>query len=88
MKTIKFRGTVSGDGESFCFDVDRGTFISVVKREPEGWDDYQCGEYVEQNGELKFIPGDSNKCRLYPNDLFGYSKEEIEVELKIKTIER
>ncbi|OMD76851.1 MULTISPECIES: hypothetical protein [Paenibacillus] len=83
MKKIKFKGVVSGDGESFCFDVDRNTFIAVTEREPENWEDYQSGEYVEENGELRFVPEDSDKCRLYPNDLFGYSNEVIQVEIKI-----
>lgn len=86
MKTIKFRGTNSGDGEAFCFDVDRETFINVTQREPEDWDNYQSGGFVEQDGGLKFIPDDPDKCRLYPYDLFGDSDKQVEVEIRVKVL--
>lgn len=86
MKIIKFKATNSGDGESFCFDVDRETFISIANREPESSMDYQSGEYIEQDDNLIFVPDDINKCRIYPNDIFGGSHEKIEVELRITTL--
>ncbi|WP_063562917.1 hypothetical protein [Paenibacillus sp. O199] len=86
MKTIKFKAVNSGDGESFCFDVDRETFTLITGREPEDWMDYQSGEYVGQDDELMFVSSDPNKCRVYPNDIFGHSGEEVEIEVKVMTL--
>lgn len=86
LKIIKFRGTNSGDGEAFCFDVNRETFVRIVGREPEDWDDYQSGDFVEQDGELRFIPDDPDKCKVYPYDLFGDSDKQVEVEIRVKIL--
>ena len=34
-KTFEFKGIPSGDGESFCWDVDKETFIKIKGIEPE-----------------------------------------------------
>lgn len=85
MKTIKFVAVNSGDGESFCFNVDRKTFIDVTGREPEDLD-FQSGNFTYIDDELVFKADDEDKCRLYSNDIFGDSNKEIEVDIKIKTI--
>ncbi|MNK78410.1 hypothetical protein D3C87_980420 [compost metagenome] len=85
MKVVKFNAINSGDGESFCFNVNRDTFTLIAGREPEDCMDFQSGEYVEQGDELIFAPNDPDKCRIYPNDIFGESGDEIEIELTIRT---
>lgn len=86
MKEITFTGVHSGDGESFCFDVDYDTFVQITGREPDELD-FQSGEYVQnEENELVFIPKDANKCRLYPESLFGEPMDLIEVEIKLKTL--
>lgn len=42
-RTVEFIGTPSGDGESFCWDVDEENFKKVVGREIEEDFDYFLG---------------------------------------------
>lgn len=88
MKEIAFTGVHSGDGESFCFNVNRETFVRIMQREPEECDDFQAGtyEYEGESNVLVFIPKDANKCRIYPGDLFGEPMDLLEIEIKLKTL--
>lgn len=80
MKKIEFTGTVSGDGECFCFKVDKKTFISI------------CGE-AEYRNEIEY---EKSMCRdfgkkykepkyflIYPHKLFGSSLKPINVTIFI-----
>ena len=55
-KTFEFKGIPSGDGESFCWDVDKETFIKIKGIEPE------VSDQSFYNNELYMI---------YPNDLYS-----------------
>lgn len=34
LQSVTFEGRISGDGQSFCWDVTKKEFIKVMKREP------------------------------------------------------
>jgi len=53
---VEFIGFPSGDGESFCWDVSRETFVRVVGREPG-----------EDDGAVFHMP--ERLYRLYPENL-------------------
>jgi hypothetical protein len=69
-KEIQFSGIVSGDGESFCFDVDRETFVRITGNEPNEFD-ISC-----YNNSL---------FRLYPNDIFGYNHKKVRIHVILES---
>jgi hypothetical protein len=72
-KTFNFNGILSGDGECFCWVVDKETFIEIIGEEPEvPWD---SSRYCE------------GKYNIYPGDLFGVSEnKEMNFSISIKKI--
>lgn len=99
MKTIKFTGINSGDGECFCWEVDEETFIKIKGRKPEIFDyDYNinCNDLDEfdkafDNDDLDFIKK-HGVLRIYPNDIFEEwdennpckkSKIKVKIEMEI-----
>lgn len=50
IKTIEFIGTLSGDGESACFSVDKETFIRLKGKEP--------GKYDADGDSFRLYPED------------------------------
>jgi hypothetical protein len=68
-RKIGFVGILSGDHESFCWDVDRETFILIKDEEPTDYDKscFNKGLY-----------------RIYPDDIFGYqdkNRKEFNIEM-------
>lgn len=59
-KHFEFEGEPDGDGECFCWNVDRETFVKIVGREPTKWDTLFTYDTDEVSG-----------YRLYPSDLTG-----------------
>lgn len=88
MKSFEFIGKPSGDGESFCWEVDVETFKQITGEEPEGWD-YVDKEYkYNANGSVEFY-NLSELVRLYPDDIFSkdtpferFSKLKIRIEFE------
>lgn len=68
IKDIEFEATCSGDGECFCWEVDKETYIKI-----KGWDD--------ELSPYDMIT--ENLFRIYPNDIFGFSYEECKKKIKI-----
>ena len=82
-KEFEFVGFNSGDGEEFCFEVDKETFIKITGREPEDFD-YANGDWDEEGN---FIPDKKSSLRLYPFHLFGYSGKMVKIKLIVEEIE-
>lgn len=68
---IEFIGINSGDGESFCWDVDRENFIKIKGYEPD--------ETFDENGE--------NLYKIYPDDFYGFDSPKCKVKLSIERLE-
>jgi len=88
MKSFEFIGTPSGDGESFCWEVDVDTFKQVVGREPDGWDYVNKEFKFDDNGEIVFS-NLSELVMLYPDHIFSkdtpferYGKLNIKIEFE------
>lgn len=64
---FKFEGIPSGDYESFCWDVDKDTFINIMGKEPK------------IRNESYFNEG---LFRIYPDD-FHNNKKKCLIELNI-----
>jgi len=58
---FKFEGHLSGDLESFCWDIDAKTAERFEK---------ELGIYKKEKSCFH-----KDMFRIYPNDLFGYDKE-------------
>lgn len=58
---IEFDGIVSGDYESFCWDVDRDAFVKIKGRQP----DVEFEKSYFNDGLF----------RIYPNDIFRHCGE-------------
>ena len=69
MKSMEFIGTSSGDGESFCWEVDVETFKQIVGREPDGWDYVDKKYAYNKDGDIGFY-NLSELVRLYPDSIF------------------
>lgn len=76
-KNFEFIGVPSGDGESFCFEVDKEMFVAVTGRQPDEYD-YVDASYIRQKREL---------FRLYPNDIFGLQEEKKKLKIKIQFVQ-
>jgi len=76
---IEFEAYCTGDGESFCWEVDKETYIRI-----KGWDEfspYACIKCVfDDNGNPV---AKSDTFRIYPSDIFGFSNTEIKRKIKI-----
>jgi hypothetical protein len=84
MKTYEFIGKPSGDGESFCWEVDVETFKKVTGEEPEGWDYVSCEHKWDKDGNIEFY-NLSELVKLYPDDIFSKNESfERYNQLKIK----
>jgi hypothetical protein len=82
-KEFEFVGFNSGDGDSFCFEVDKETFIKVTGRQPDAFD-YVNGDWDENEN---FIPDKKSLLRLYPDDLFGYLGKMVKIKLIVEEID-
>lgn len=78
-KIIEFEGLISGDGECFCFNVDRETFIRLMGEEPSIYDYSEFD--LNDNGNI--VPK-GNKFRVYPGAIFGYDKEKKKIKIEIE----
>lgn len=85
-KEFKFTAVNSGDGESFCFEVDRETFRKVMKRDPEDFMDYVKGEFIDAEDGTTFKPENENALRIYPDSLFGGFKEKVKIKITVESI--
>lgn len=86
MKSFEFIGIPSGDGESFCWEVDIETFKKVMGFEPDGWDYVKHKYRFDKNGKVEFYDL-SGLVKLYPNFIFSknepterYGKLKIKIE--------
>lgn len=70
---IEFIGINSGDGESFCWDVDEETFINIVKRNPY---DY---ERSTSNKGLYSIT---------PDSIYDFGNAKCRIKLSVEVIEK
>lgn len=79
---MKFKAKLSGDGECFCFLVDKDTYIRL-KGKKEYTKELKLNK--EMNKEIGCnIPFE---YYIYPRDLFGYNKEtEVETEVEIEVL--
>jgi hypothetical protein len=72
MSKVEFEGICSGDGESFCWEVDKETYIRIC-----GWDDdsspYKCID-IDFDEDLNPVMN-SDIFRIYPDNIFGHSNE-------------
>lgn len=65
--SIEFVGYISGDYESFCFDVNREDFIKITGEEP-----VECNQSLFNDGTYRIYPttlfnkisSGNNKCRI------------------------
>jgi len=64
---FKFEGVPSGDYQSFCWDVDKETFINIKCKEPNEYDKSVFNEGL---------------YRIYPN-FFHNSKKKCLIELQV-----
>ncbi len=70
-KVIEFIGTPSGDGESFCFDVDEENFIKVKGELPNEYDECYQG---------------ANLFRIYPDYFFGFDEPKCKIKISIEIL--
>lgn len=70
---IEFVGINSGDNESFCWDVDKDTFIKIKGKEPETYDKSYFNERL---------------YRVYPSDFYGFDSPKSKVKLSIEILEK
>ena len=81
IKEIEFNAICSGDGECFCWEVDKETYIKI-----KGWDNafspYDCVK-LDFTEDMKPIMK-SDRFRIYPDDIFGYTDEGNEKKIYIK----
>ena len=68
---IEFIGINSGDGESFCWEVDRETFIKIKGYEPD--------EVFDKNGYGAY--------KIYPDDFYGFDSPKCKIKLSIERLE-
>jgi len=74
MSKLAFNGVISGDGECFCFLVDRKTFVEIIKKEPKKYDKSHKKDYY----------------KLYPDDVFknilgSYSnREDLKISIEVE----
>lgn len=55
---FRFEGTPSGDDESFCWDVDKETFIKINGREPKEYEKSMIDEEL-----YRIYPGDLHRSK-------------------------
>lgn len=86
MKSFEFIGTPSGDGESFCWEVDVETFKQVMDFEPDGWDYVEYKYRFDDKGKIEFYDL-SGLVKLYLDYIFSkdepferYGKLKIKIE--------
>ena len=72
---MKIKGIMTGDFECWCLAVDRATFIKVKGKKPDQFD------------QATFYLGKKFKYKLYPSDLFGRSKDPIELTFEVAETE-
>ena len=82
MITKKFIGTLSGDGECFCWEVDKGTFENIVGRKSDTFD-YKKVDWKDINNPKPI--GDI--LALYPDHIFYHEKGKYEIEIKFRKID-
>lgn len=78
---IEFEAICTGDGESFCWEVDKETYLRI-----KGWNDelspFDCA-IIDFDENTKVIMK-SDKFRIYPNDIFGLGNEKNKKMIKIE----
>ncbi|HEK9103308.1 TPA: hypothetical protein SUB30_004782 [Bacillus pseudomycoides] len=81
MKEFEFDAINSGDGESFCFEVDEDTYKKIKGDEIDPYD-YSKQEWVDGD----YIPDKNSPLRIYPNDLFGDTDNKVSIKLTVEEI--
>ena len=77
---VEFRGCCSGDGESFCWEVDKETYLKIKGvSEVDPYDSIITGLDDELNPIAK-----SNRFRIYPDDIFGFSDSKKERKIYVR----
>jgi hypothetical protein len=99
-RIIEFIGKNTGDGECFCWDVDKENFIKVKGKEP-GIFDYEPYGMVElmdfhkaiKNNDINYVK-ENGFLRLYPDDVFEEwdenninKKSKIKVKIEIEVLD-
>ena len=82
-KEYEFTALNSGDGESFCFEVDKETFIKITGKQPHDFD-YSNYDW-DSDGNL--IPDKQSPLRLYPETLFGGFMKMVKIKLIVEEID-
>ena len=82
-KEFEFKAISSGNGESFCFAVDKETFIEFKNAEYMGYEDEYKKELLKMDLEYEKTHPNSNLYRLYPDSIFT-SKSKIKVKIIIE----
>ena len=70
-KTYEFDGIPSGDGESFCWDVNKETYISIKGEQPNKFDKSESHKGL---------------YRIYPNDFYGFDRPKCRIKISIEII--
>lgn len=71
--SVKFRGINCGDGGSFCWAVDKETFIKLVGREPR-----KADRNISRKGMYN----------VYMDDLYGFDEVACDIEISIKVLDK
>jgi len=70
-ETYEFQGIPSGDCESFCWDVDKETFIKIKGEAPNKHDKSRVNKGL---------------YRIYPDDFYGCDKPKCNMKISIEVI--
>lgn len=69
---IEFTGIASGDGDSFCWDVDKKTYERLLGEKPR-----KGKQSIFNNGLY----------RIYPDDFYGFDNPKCKIKLSIERLE-
>lgn len=70
-RTFKFEGIPSGDMESFCWDVDKETYVRIKGKEP---------------GKFDKSVSHKDMYKIYPDDFYGFDKPKCKMTINIEVI--
>jgi hypothetical protein len=74
-KTFDFIGTPSGDGESFCFAVDRENFYKATDADAVTLDDHMDIDFDFDEEGMPTMKATSDVLKVYPDRFFPLTKE-------------
>lgn len=69
--TYEFEGIPSGDCESFCWDVNKETYVKIKNKQPDRFDKSKSNKGL---------------YRIYPDDFYGFDKPNCKMKINIEVI--